>query len=623
MNQVVKKFIRKNLPQETAIVNRMFVSAFITTNDIYTNNNYIDKFIICKDRYPEELGLYTKFLNVIKENCNVLSLEDLIELFEFVISPSEKEVNGAVYTPLYIRDYIIESVLSNYNNDELLHLKIGDLSCGCGGFFITSAYYIHKRTGVGMSQIIRNFYGIDIAFYSIERTRILLNILCILEGENVEAEPNLFLQNSLEFDYREIPEIEDNGGFDIVVGNPPYVSSSKISIESKQLLKNWSVASTGKTDLYLPFFQVAIESLKQGGTLGYITVNNFYRSLNGRAFRRYMSENNYDIKIIDFGSEQVFKGRSTYTCICFISKSDGCISYCQKKSKEINEIEDKDYINIEYNDVDDFLGWTLCDSSVRENLNKIETVGRPLGELFDIKNGLATLKNEVYLFNPVRETKRYYILLDSGNEYKIEKEICRCAVKPNILKTDTDVEGNIEYLIFPYYINANNKVFVIDDCAMKRKFPKALQYLECHAEVLKQRDKEQRKYPYWYAYGRTQALNIRGKKLLFPYLADKPYFVLTEDESLLFYNGYAIVSESVEKLKVLQRILQSSVFWYYIKHTSKPYGGDYFSLAKNYVKYFGIPLLTEEDKKMILKLNKEHLNRYIENIYDVKIPKDY
>ena len=623
MHQVVKNFIRKNLPQETTIVNRMFVSAFIATNDIYTNNNFIDKFIICKDRYPKELGLYTKFLNVIKENCNVLSLEDLIELFEFVISPSEKEVNGAVYTPLYIRDYIIKNVLSNYNNNELLHLKIGDLSCGCGGFFITSAYYIHKKTGVKMSKIISNFYGIDIASYSIERTRILLNILCILGGENVEAEPNLFLQNSLEFDYREIPEIEDNGGFDIIVGNPPYVSSSKISIESKQLLKNWSVASTGKTDLYLPFFQVAIESLKQGGTLGYITVNNFYRSLNGRAFRSYMSKNSYGIKIIDFGSEQVFKGRSTYTCICFISKKDGCILYCQKKSKEINKIEDKDYINIEYNYVDDFLGWTLCDSSVRENLNKIETIGRPLGELFDIKNGFATLKNDVYLFTPVRETKSYYILLDSGVEYKIEKEICRCAIKPNILKTDSDIEGNIEYLIFPYYVNTNNKVFIIDDCVMKKRYPKTLQYLECHAEVLKHRDKEQRKYPYWYAYGRTQALNIRGKKLLFPYLADKPYFVLTEDESLLFYNGYAIVSESVETLKVLQRILQSSVFWYYIKHTSKPYGGDYFSLAKNYVKYFGIPLLTEEDKKMILKLNKKHLDRYIENIYDVKIPKDY
>ncbi|MDE7421718.1 MAG: SAM-dependent DNA methyltransferase, partial [Muribaculaceae bacterium] len=165
----------------------------------------------------------------------------------------------------------------------------------------------------------------------------------------------------------------------------------------------------------------------------------------------------------------------------------------------------------------------------------------------------------------------------------------------------------------------DNKVTLIDEDRMRRDYPYALDYLKQKFEVLKTRDKESRTYASWYAFGRTQALNIIGKKLLFPYLADKPYFVLTEDESLLFYNGYAIVSDSSHKLHVLRRILQSSVFWYYIQHTSKPYGGNYFALAKNYVKNFGIPQLSKTEEDEILSLKEDEIDSYIESLYGVNI----
>ena len=70
-------------------------------------------------------------------------------------------------------------------------------------------------------------------------------------------------------------------GFDVVVGNPPYVGASKIDRDTLELVKQWEVSSTGKADMYIPFFQIGIESLVDGGVLGYITVNNFYRSING------------------------------------------------------------------------------------------------------------------------------------------------------------------------------------------------------------------------------------------------------------------------------------------------------------------------------------------------------
>lgn len=619
MKHAIKQFIKNTIPHETSIVNRLLVSTYVVINRLNAGGDFSEKYIINENNHSSELPLFTQLYNLITLNYNRFALEDLIEFFEFVISPAEKEVNGAVYTPSYIREYVVKESFKGYSNEELVNIKIGDLSCGCGGFFITAAIYIHKKTGAPIHEIISNFYGVDIASYSIERTRILLNLLCLSYGEDAPISPNLYQANSLEYDIRSINEIAQNEGLDIVIGNPPYVSSSKITEESKQLLRKWSVASTGKTDLYLPFFQLAIEALKPGGTLGYITVNNFYRSLNGRAFRAYMSEHRYNLQMVDFGSEQVFKGRSTYTCICLISKIEGNIAYCKKNSHELNSLSAEEFIRIEYGNLDDFAGWTLCNTVTTNNLRKIESIGTPLGKLFDIKNGFATLKNDIYLFTPIRETKKYFILEDKGTDYKIEKDICRKAIKPNILKTDSDIVENLEYIIFPYILDTNNKPVLIGEDEMRLKYPHALEYLRKNYEILKKRDKESRTYASWYAFGRTQALNIIGKKLLFPYLADKPYFVLTEDETLLFYNGYAIVSDSSRKLMVLRRILQSSVFWYYIKHTSKPYGGNYFALAKNYVKNFGIPELIEAQEDIILNLSQADLDSYVENLYGVNL----
>lgn len=136
----------------------------------------------------------------------------------------------------------------------------------------------------------------------------------------------------------------------MIIGNPPYVGASKIDPESKDLLKRWSVTKYGKADLYIPFFQIALETLKENGWLGYITVNNFYRSLNGRGVREYFSDNKFDITMIDFGSEQVFRARSTYTCLCFINKiNTGRISFFKCLSTELLPISETQYNELQYN----------------------------------------------------------------------------------------------------------------------------------------------------------------------------------------------------------------------------------------------------------------------------------
>ena len=625
MNQNILKYLRQ-YSYDTKDINRLLVSSFLNINNIKkVNNKLISSYIIQKD---SELIYLNEFLDFFKENS--FSLEELIELFEFVISPSDKIVNGAVYTPKYVRDFIVSTSINATN--DLEDKTACDVACGCGGFLYEYALKVKDKTNKNFIQIIEeNLFGIDITEYSIERTKILLSLLALSNNEDQEEiNFNLFVGDSLEFDWFENSQIiEVNKGFDYVFSNPPYVGSSNLDEETKKLMKNWSVASTGKLDLYIPFFEIALKWLKEDGVLGYITVNNFYRSLNGRALRAYFSNNSFKFKLIDFGSEQVFKSRLTYTCICQITKSTGNLSYTSSTPHKIDELTNSDFIDFKYSNLNDFDGWQLDDAKTQLTLKRLENSGKKLGDLFNIRNGFATLRNKIYLFKPIHEDEHFYYLEKDSKKFKVERAICRNAIKPNILKDESDLEVFNEKLIFPYQVieqtngdlfeqQSNRLIRILDPDIFERNYPNAYDYLNSYREELAKRDKGQREYETWFAYGRSQALNISGLKLLFPYISDQPYFVYTDNEDLLFYNGYAVVSDSEDDLKFIQKILKTEVFWYYIKHSSKPYSSNYYALAKNYIKNFSIPEFTVSEKAYFMKLKrKSSINKFILNKYNI------
>lgn len=628
MNQNILKYL-KEYSYDTKDVNRLLVSSFLVVNNIKNvENRFIKELIISKEKELEQVNDFIKLFDK-----NTFDIEELIELFEFVISPQDKEVNGAVFTPEYIRKHIVQQTIEKHNNIEVLsNLKFGDIACGCGGFFKTITEVLINETDKNYFEIYRdNIYGLDIQEYSIKRTKILLSLLAIINNEDCEAfEFNLFCGNALSFDWKSIEVLNQNNGFDIIVGNPPYVGSSKMDEETKDLLKKWSVSSTGKPDLYIPFFEIGMKNLNENGVLGYITVNTFYKSLNGRSVRSYFSKNKFDLSIIDFGGEQLFKKRSTYTCICIIGKAESSsVKYVKSLSSKIQKIKASNFISIPYSNLDDFNGWYLINQKIQNVISKIENCGTPLGEKFEIRNGFATLKNNIFVFKPVKEDYEFYYLSKDGSEYKIEKGICRNAIKPNTLKSESEFEEKTEKLIFPYQIETTKTglfdkeqqiLKTLTEKEFKTNYPFAYKYLKSNKAILSLRDKGKGKYDRWFAFGRNQALTLKGYKLLFPYITSKPCFVFTKDTDLLFYNGYAILSESIEDLLILQKILMSKIFWYYIENTSKPYSGNYFSVAKNYIKSFGICDLSEDERETLSNFTKQNeIDDFLMTKYDIKL----
>lgn len=598
-------------------MDRLIISAYLRVNNVEVRNSFFIKSYIIENDSKIEFDNLNEFIFVLKKEIQNFDIEALIELFEFVISPSDRIINGAIYTPSDIREYIVEQALLRERN-QLENAKIADIACGCSGFLYTAAKELKRRTGNSYEYIFRNqIFGLDIQEYSVTRSKILLNLLALSEGEDIEEYHfNLYQGDALVFNWEE--QYENFGGFQIIVGNPPYVCARNLEDIVKENLQNWSVCSSGNPDLYIPFFQIGFENLAPNGMLGYITMNTFFKSLNGRALRSYFEENNVAIRIIDFGTLQIFQSKSTYTCLCFLEKVEqNYIEYYKSIEKEFPR--NRNYYNrINYNSLDAKKGWNLNNNEV---ISRIESIGRPFGEVYKTRHGIATLKNDLYIFKPVAEDDEFYYL-QNGSLYPIEKGICRDILNSNKLSRSIDFDQVKEKVLFPY--NNEIKPKALDEDFLKSMYPKAYDYLVKKKNILAGRDKGKGKYEQWFAFGRTQSLEKIGNKLFFPKFSDKiPSYIISDDDDLLFYNGQAIIGHSEEEMLLIKIIMESRIFWYYIKTTSKPYTSNYFSLNGNYIKNFGIPEFSIDEKDFLInEPSKDVIDAFLEDYYDVQLSED-
>ena len=593
MDKRINTLIKKYSNDELAL-DKLVVAAYVRANNLKVSEGFLASYIVdIQDSINEDIDILSRNFTI----------EDVINIFELAISESEKTTNGAVYTPKFIRDYVVMQVLKSAPK-PIEKCLCADISCGCGAFLYTLMEQIHTITNISYRDIVHNLYGVDISQTSIGRAKILLSLVALQKGEIIRQEDfNLFCGDTLAYDFGLWETVKYNNGIDIIVGNPPYVRSKHISTETKQNLSLWNTSKGGNADLYIPFFEIGMSLLNNEGILGYITVNTFFKSVNARSLRKYINENHLYLKLIDFGEQLVFKKKLAYTCLAFMSKMySKSLLYAKATIEDVQQKKELEYGCLDYETLDNVRGWNLNKKEILNNIRLIENAGEHLGTKYIIKNGIATLANDVFIFKPIKIDAMYYYLSKNGVVYPIERDVCREIIKPNILKEESDIPEKEERIIYPY--NSENKVISEDFFSIH--FPCAYQYLCSFREVLDARDKGEGDYGAWYAFGRTQAIADKGYKLLFPYMSDVPHFVYTSQKDMMIYCGYAIYNESETELLFLKRILESSVFDYYMRNTSKPYAAGYYSYAKNYVKNFGLYPFTEEQKKHILSLHSKN-----------------
>lgn len=610
LNNIIKQYsiidIEKSLVLRYIEVNRINLEG----------SQYLSEYV---SDYSPAVSLYKEIINL-----GEYSLEELSVAFELLIPPADRIINGAFFTPAYIVDYIVDNV--NPKCSE----TVADVSCGCGAFLLGILRFYKKKYNLSVSDILKNnLRGADILDYNVRRAKLLISLFAIFNGETISVDDiDVICCDSLRNNWSE--------KFDCVVGNPPYVKFQDLTDDSRDYLAtNWTTTSFGTYNIYFAFFELGYNLLSENGRLGYITPNNFFTSLAGESLRTYFQRQQCIYKIVDFNATKVFDVQ-TYTAISFINKQKNtAIEYGRIKENQ----SPSDFLNIIFFTSNKYEGlnpkkWRLLCGDERYIIRQIESIGEPIGQLFNICVGIATLKDEVYSFFPTSSDESYFYFLRDNITWKIEKSLTRSTVKISDMKCQSDIDANNRYFIFPYKM-VNGKMVPIPEDEMATLYPSCYAYFNYVKDILASRGKGKHIYTPFYSYGRTQGLNRKGIKLYTPTFSKTPRFLIDLDEDSLFTNGYGIFFKNTcnnlfdsnpiaERcnLDIIQKILNSNIMNYYITVTSVAIEGGYPCYQKNFIEKFTIPYLEQSQIDELRSFNSsKEIDCYLEKIYNVNLPK--
>ena len=371
-------------------------------------------------------------------------------------------------------------------------------------------------------------------------------------------------------------------------------------------------------DLFIPFIELGIKLINDKGILGYVLPNGYTNSFSAMKLREFLQKNHCVKEILDLNHLQLFEDATTYTCITLFDKMPK-VSFKYVSIDNVKNIEHLyklKFHNINFQDLDP-KSWKLINQKDSKNIKRIETVGVPLSKIARIKTGIATLRNDLYILVNPQVKGKYFLKSLNGKQYRIEKGITKEALHAGTAKTTEQLDNDRRWIIFPYKM-VGEKYIITRKNELKRKYPECYKYLLSIKNELEKRDKGKKKYETWYAYGRTQGLEtFTGRKIVIPTISNKPRFVITNKANALIYAGYCIYFEG--DIDILAKILNSSVMWYYIKKTSKKYASGYMSLAKNFIKDFSIPHLSEKEKQFIKTCIRKKLDKFLIEKYGIDL----
>ena len=222
----------------------------------------------------------------------------------------------------------------------------------------------------------------------------------------------------------EFPEVFQEGGFDIVIGNPPYVRQELIRAIKPILKKLFPKVYIGTADLYVYFYKRGSELIRTSGVLTYISSNKFLRAAYGKKLRAFFTDKTCLQRLLDFGSVPVFKA-SVDTCILLAENSDPdgeaffAATFRDKADiPRLSEAFQELAFSIRPGDLS-VDGWALTSSGVLRLLDKLQRTGTLLGEYVDgFYRGVVTGCNDAFIINT--PTREYLIDEDVGSEELIK-----------------------------------------------------------------------------------------------------------------------------------------------------------------------------------------------------------
>ena len=520
----------------------------------------------------------------------------------------KRKKQGIYYTPSFVTKYIVQQTVGKYLDEKGYNPstppRVLDMACGSGSFlletFDTIDNFVAKQRGqihgeetdfsdrARQLEVLQNcIYGVDLDKQAIEVARLNLLLRALHSPEKLPMLDNLYHGDSLRPETWEdaFPKIIEQGGFDIIIGNPPYVRIQTLDKDKIEFFKENFETATGNYDLYILFVEQALKLLNPGGVLGFILPNKFIQADYGIGLRKLLSGNQYIEQIVDFKEFQVFENATTYTCLLFLKKqvnpkfellfpnTDG-----DNRTSEIFDVLPSE---INSNTLSQ-KAWILKNPRVNELINKLWTKDvLPLLDLpTKISRGSSSGADKVFIVSKINET---LFKTNDGKTVEIEAQVLRTPLSATDFGRYSFHSTTQERIIFPYEISSSGYT-LLDENILEKKYPKAYKYLLSQKEVLEKR----KGYKTWFSFSAPRSLNLHDRAdIVIPLLANKgSYSFLPEnkdDYCLMASGGFSISVESdIASSTYILGLLNSNLLFWHLKQISNIFRGGWITCTKQY-----------------------------------------
>ena len=525
--------------------------------------------------------------------------------------------------------------------------------------------YRHHRGGWRLttaerkSILLANIHGVDIDPQAVEVTKLSL-LLKVLEEESAEtlkkqlaifherALPdlgdNIKCGNSLigpdfyrdrqmgllddeeiyrinAFDWQaEFPEIMNVGGFDVVIGNPPYIRIQTMKewapVEVEFYKHGYKAASKGNYDIYVVFVERALQLLNDEGRMGYILPHKFFQAKYGTPLRELIAEGKHLDEIVHFGDQQVFDGATTYTCLLFLDKG-GNDNLHYVKAHDLDAWRNNGQA-VEGKLQTDQLGgteWNFVVGKGKDLFQKLDEMPVKLGEVAHLFVGLQTDADNVYILEEVKMEGRVVFCKskETGEVHRFENVHLKRFVKGSLNIRRYHFKNPNKRLIFPYELREGKSV-LINKINYQERYPLTWAYLEINRNRLSSRAKGKLEREEWYGYVyKKNHTRFSLPKILVPSIATGSCFASDIEGEFYFVGsggggggGYGIstIIDNYKFHQYLLGILNSKLLSYYLKRVSTPFRGGYIALNRQYIEQLPIRTIDFGDPKDKSRHNK-------------------
>ena len=379
-------------------------------------------------------------------------------------------------------------------------------------------------------------------------------------------------------------------GFDILIGNPPYVRQENITAYKSQFKELFSTFD-GRADLYVYFYDKSIQLLKEFGCLAFISSNKFFRAKYGIRLRKYISSESTIKSIIDFGELPVFEAAATFPMVFLAQKGD-----LKKKDFYFTQVKSLDAPYPDIPAVVQQLGhklslssidgsnWNLGSATTNELLEKLKQNGTPLRDIVksDIYSGIKTGYNKAFW---ITDKVKDALIKEDKNSKDVIKKLSR---GDDIRKWHIKNSGlNI------IYTHSGTDI---------KKYPAIAKHLSQFKVALENRAVKQP----WFQL--QQAQNRDGiwenPKMVYPDIGKESRFTLDFEGIYVDMKGFVFPSDDHSLLS----ILNSSAVWWFLKKVcavlGDPDSGGRLQLKRQYVELIPIPKMDAKSKKQLTDLSK-------------------